>query len=161
MKEITVSPVQSKRCRKCDTVRHANQFHVDSRSKDRLRAQCKPCRNRIERARRALNGDVERTRRRELYQIKFAEQEGIPVEAATPGNRIAIKQAKRMRWDARNKLPDDLVEDLKGGISVRDTPDKPLSAFEKHQGGNTLDKEANDWLKANDPLFDDHFYEAV
>ena len=153
--------ISTKRCVRCSHVLKVSEFHRESRNSDGLRADCKSCHNRSERARRASSLESERARRRELYQIKFAEQVGIAVEAATPGNRSAIEQAKRMRWDARNELPDDLVEDLKGGISVRDTPDKPLSAFEKHQGGNTLDKEANDWLKANDPLFDEHFYEAV
>ena len=129
MNEITVSAVQSKWCRQCDTVRNANQFHVESRSKDGLRAQCKPCRNRVERARRANNVESERARRRELYQIKFAHREGIAIEAATHGNRREIRRARRIGRETQNQLPRDLIQDLQGGISVR-----PLHRLEDDDG---------------------------
>ena len=161
MNEITVSAVQLKRCRQCDTVRNANQFHVESRSKDGLRAQCKPCRNRVERARRASCIESERARRRELYQIKFADREGIAIEAATRGNRREIRSARRIGWDTRNELPNALIQDLQGGISVRNKPDKPLSSFEKNRDRNNFDGAANMWLQENDPEFDQGFYEVV
>lgn len=153
--------ISTKRCVRCSHVLKVSEFHRESRNSDGLRADCKSCRNRSERARRALNIDVERTHRRVLYQQKEAALEGISFDAATPGNRREIRRAKRMRWITTSTVPEALHQDLRGGYSVRDRPDKPLSAFEKHQEDRTLDIEANDWLKANDPLFDDRFYEAV
>ena len=161
MKEITFSPIQAKQCRQCHTVRCVDQFHVESRSKDGLRAQCKPCRNRAERARRANNVESERARRRELYQIKFAQREGIAIEAATHGNRREIRRARRIGRETQNDLPQDLIQDLQGGISVRNKPDKPLSSFEKHQGGKNFDGMANLWLQENDPEFGQGSYEVV
>ena len=161
MNEITVSAVQLKRCRQCDTVRNANQFHVESRSKDGLRAQCKPCRNRVERARRANNVESERARRRDLYQIKFAHREGIAIAAATHGNRREIRRARRIGRETQNDLPQDLIQDLQGGISVRNKPDKPLSSFENHQDRDNDDWMANFWLQENDPEFGQGFYEVV
>lgn len=161
MKEITFSPIQAKQCRQCHTVRYADQFHVESRTKDGLRAQCKPCRNRAERARRANNVESERARRRELYQIKFAQREGIAIEAATHGNRREIRRARRIGRETQNDLPQDLIQDLQGGISVRNKPDKPLSSFEKHQDRDNDDWMANFWLQENDPEFGQGFYEVV
>ena len=161
MKEITFSPIQAKQCRQCHTVRYADQFHVESRSKDGLRAQCKPCRNRAERARRANNVESERARRRELYQIKFAQREGIAIEAATHGNRREIRRARRIGRETQSQLPQALIQDLLGGISVRNKPDKPLSSFEKHQDGENFDGMANLWLQENDPEFGQGFYEVV
>jgi hypothetical protein len=161
MQEVTVSPVQSKRCRQCGTVRSADEFHVEARTKDGLRAQCRPCRNRLERARRAKCVDSERARRRELYQTKLARQEGIAVELATRENRREIRRARRMGWDTRNELPDDLIQDLRGGISVRNKPDAPLSSFEKHRANRKRDAEANRWLQAHDPDFGQGLYQAV
>jgi len=54
-----------------------------------------------------------------------------------------------------------LIQDLQGGISVRNKPDKPLSSFEKNRDRNNFDGAANMWLQENDPEFDQGFYEVV